>query len=158
MASSVQYPGGSLDAHPTGCARRRSAPAGEFREGISYWGGESKPQLKGAGALKAFDLNGREVWSKPARHPIVGSVLSTAGDVLFVGHATGEFAAYDARSGELLWQFATGSGIRGGPITYRVNDKQYVAVPSGWGGWLKGFAPELYGAPRGMALFAFVLP
>jgi alcohol dehydrogenase (cytochrome c) len=53
-------------------------------------------------------------------------------------------ATYDAGTGDLLWQFATGSGIRGGPITYTVNNKQYVAVPSGWRGWLKGFAPGLY--------------
>jgi alcohol dehydrogenase (cytochrome c) len=139
------------------CAVYRTRPS-RFREGITYWGGESTPRKQGAGVLKAFDLEGREVWAKPARFPIVGSVLSTAGDVVFVGHATGEFAAYDARSGDLLWQFSTGSGIRGGPITYSVNGKQYVAVPSGWGGWLKGFAPELYGAPRGMALFSFALP
>ena len=114
--------------------------------------------MQGAGALKAFDVNGREAWAKAARYPIVGSVLSTAGDLVFVGHATGEFVAYDARSGEELWQFATGSGIRGGPITYRVGGKRYVAVPSGWGGWLKGFAPELYAAPRGMTLFVFARP
>jgi hypothetical protein len=31
-------------------------------------------------------------------------------------------------------------------------------VPSGWGGWMKGYAPELYGANRGNALFVFALP
>jgi alcohol dehydrogenase (cytochrome c) len=30
--------------------------------------------------------------------------------------------------------------------------------PAGWGGWLKGYAPELYGGNRGNALFAFALP
>jgi alcohol dehydrogenase (cytochrome c) len=30
-------------------------------------------------------------------------------------------------------------------------------VLSGWGGWLEGFAPGLFGAPRGQALFAFAL-
>jgi alcohol dehydrogenase (cytochrome c) len=39
-----------------------------------------------------------------------------------------------------------------------VNGKQYIAVPSGWGGWMKGYAPELYGASRGNALFVFALP
>lgn len=33
-----------------------------------------------------------------------------------------------------------------------------VAVPTGWGGWIKDFAPELYGAPRGHALVVFTLP
>jgi hypothetical protein len=43
-------------------------------------------------------------------------------------------------------------------MTYSVNGKQYVALPTGWGGWIKGFAPELYGAPGGHALVVFTLP
>jgi alcohol dehydrogenase (cytochrome c) len=39
-----------------------------------------------------------------------------------------------------------------------VRGKQYIAVPSGWGGWMKCFAPELYGGTRGSALFVFALP
>jgi alcohol dehydrogenase (cytochrome c) len=39
-----------------------------------------------------------------------------------------------------------------------VKGRQYVAVASGWGGWAKGFAPELYGSTRGSALFVFALP
>jgi lanthanide-dependent methanol dehydrogenase len=36
----------------------------------------------------------------------------------------------------VVWQFKTGSGIIGQPITYRGPDgKQYVAVLSGVGGW-----------------------
>ena len=68
------------------------------------------------------------------------------------------FRSLDARGGRPLWQFQTGSGIRGNPVSYSVGGKQYVAVPSGWGGWMKGFAPELFGAPRGSALFVFALP
>jgi alcohol dehydrogenase (cytochrome c) len=35
-----------------------------------------------------------------------------------------------------LWQFKTGSGIIGQPVTYRAPDgKQYVAILSGIGGW-----------------------
>lgn len=39
-----------------------------------------------------------------------------------------------------------------------VDGKQYVVVPTGWGGWMKGFSPELYGSTRGSALFVFSLP
>ena len=60
----------------------------------------------------------------------------TAGDVVFYGTMEGWFKAVHARTGELLWQFKTGSGIIGQPITYRGPDgKQYVAVLSGIGGW-----------------------
>jgi glucose dehydrogenase len=42
----------------------------------------------------------------------------------------------NARTGEQLWRFKTGSGIIGQPISYRAPDgKQYVAVLSGVGGW-----------------------
>jgi alcohol dehydrogenase (cytochrome c) len=48
----------------------------------------------------------------------------------------GWFKAVNARTGELLWQFKTGSGIIGQPITYRGPDgKQYVSILSGVGGW-----------------------
>ena len=62
--------------------------------------------------------------------------LATAGDVVFYGTMDGWFKAVDARTGELLWQFQTGSGIIGQPISYRGPDgRQYVAVLSGVGGW-----------------------
>jgi len=89
---------------------------------------------------------------------MVASMLATAGGLVFTGEPSGKFNAWDARSGKMLWTFQTGSGIHGSPITYRVDGKQYIAVPSGWGGWVEGFAPEMYGASRGSALFVFVLP
>ena len=62
--------------------------------------------------------------------------LVTAGDVAFYGTMEGLFKAINANTGELLWQFKTGSGIIGQPTTYRGPDgKQYVAILSGVGGW-----------------------
>jgi hypothetical protein len=51
-----------------------------------------------------------------------------------------------------------GAGNHGNPVTYSVNGKQYIGVPVGWGGWVEGYAPEMYGAPRGTALMVFALP
>jgi len=63
--------------------------------------------------VKAFDPgSGREVWSWRARHPMVASLLATAGDLVFLSEPTGDFNALHARTGELLLQFQTGSGIR----------------------------------------------
>lgn len=62
--------------------------------------------------------------------------MATAGDLTFYGTMDGWFKAFNARTGEQLWQFRTGSGIIGQPVTYRGPDgKQYVAVLSGVGGW-----------------------
>ena len=132
----------------------------EFREGMGYWGSVPNP-IAGEhwGYVKAIDpVAGKEVWAYRTKYPIVASVLATAGNLVFAGEPTGEFDALDARTGKLLWQLQTGSGIHSSPVTYSVGGKQYFAVPSGWGGWVKGFAPELAGAPHGDALVVFSLP
>jgi alcohol dehydrogenase (cytochrome c) len=141
------------------CATFKAEPE-DFKEGIPYMGSSfQNSDEEGWGEVKAYDpRTGRLAWSWRARQPVVTSMLSTAGDLVFTGEATGEFNAYDARSGALLWQFQTGSGIHGNPITYRVNGKQYVAIPVGWGGWLEGFAPRNYGGPRATSLYVFSLP
>ena len=132
----------------------------EFREGIPYMGSTfQNSDEEGWGNVKAYDpRTGREVWSWRARAPIVTSMLSTGGDLVFTGEPSGEFNAFDARSGDLLWQFQAGSGIHGNPVSYSVNGKQYVAIPVGWGGWVEGFAPKNYGVPRANALYVFALP
>jgi alcohol dehydrogenase (cytochrome c) len=132
----------------------------QFREGMSYLAGDTdvRPYPQ-SGALKAIDpATGRQVWSWRSEHPMVASVLATGGGLVFTGEADGKFNAWDARTGDLLWQFQTGNGIHSNPVTYTVNGKQYIAVPTGWGGWVEGFAPELLGAPRGTALIVFALP
>ncbi|MFL6245004.1 MAG: PQQ-dependent dehydrogenase, methanol/ethanol family [Thermoanaerobaculia bacterium] len=131
----------------------------KFKEGMAYWGGEVTVDREQWGNVKAYDpATGREVWSWRAEQPIVASLLTTAGDLVFAGEPNGRFNAFNARTGELLWSFQTGSGIHSNPVTYSVGGKQYIAVPTGWGGWVDGYAPEMYGAPRGTALVVFALP
>jgi alcohol dehydrogenase (cytochrome c) len=131
---------------------------GEFKEGMPFWGGEVDIDKEHWGHIKAIDpLTGREAWSWRGENPMVSSVLTTAGELVFAGEPNGNFNAYHARTGELLWQFQTGSGIHSNPVTYSVKGKQYIAVPTGWGGWVEGYAPEMYGAPRGNALVVFAL-
>jgi alcohol dehydrogenase (cytochrome c)/quinohemoprotein ethanol dehydrogenase len=67
-------------------------------------------------------------------------VLSTAGNLVFQGEGTGEFAAYAADSGHKLWSLRTESAINGVPVTYRVDGEQYVIVPIGWGSLFRLFA------------------
>jgi alcohol dehydrogenase (cytochrome c) len=143
------------DVGATATRRRR-----EFKESIPYWG--AGVQVDGddmAGYVSAFDpATGHEVWRWRNDTPMCASVLATGGDLVFTGEPTGEFNAYDARTGELLWQFSCGSGHHSSPTTYSVDGRQYIAVPSGWGGWIEGFAPGMLGAPHGAALLVFALP
>nr|MDT0659303.1 PQQ-binding-like beta-propeller repeat protein [Micromonospora sp. DSM 115978] len=78
--------------------------------------------------------------------------LTTASDLLFVGEINGRFLAMDARDGDVLWEFETGSGIAGAPITYQVDGEQYVAV-------FAAGATNPYGGSvtRGDSLWAFKL-
>ncbi|MEA2634768.1 MAG: hypothetical protein QOH92_1535, partial [Chloroflexota bacterium] len=132
----------------------------EFKEGIPYWGAAVVVDNKDmAGSVSAFDAStGKEVWRWRRDIPMCASVLATGGDLVFAGEPTGEFNALDARTGELLWQFQTGSGHHSSPTTYSIDGRQYIAVPVGWGSWLEGFLPGMFGAPHGDALFVFALP
>ena len=48
----------------------------------------------------------------------------------------GWFRAVNAKTGDILWNFKTPSGIIGNPMTYLGPDgKQYIAILSGIGGW-----------------------
>jgi glucose dehydrogenase len=134
----------------------------------------------GRGELTAWDpLAGRPAWKISEDLPVWSGTLVTAGDVVFYGTMDGWFKAVDARNGQPLWQFKTGSGIIGQPITYRGPDgKQYVAVVSGVGGWAGaivagaldprdstaalGFAAAMTDLPakttKGGTLYLFALP
>lgn len=89
------------------------------------------------GVFTAWDVAaGKKRWSIAERFPVWSGALATAGDVVFYGTMDGWFKAVDAKSGAPLWQFKTGSGIIGQPVSYRGPDgKQYVAVLAGVGGW-----------------------
>jgi glucose dehydrogenase len=107
------------------------------------------------GAFTAWDpVNKKAAWKIKERFPVWSGALATAGDIVFYGTMEGWFKAVDARKGALLWQFKTGSGIIGQPVTFRGPDgKQYVAVLSGVGGWagaivVAGLDPPRAASPR----------
>ena len=139
----------------------------EVEQGDRWLGGSSKmlplPSGEVLSHLDAFDpLTGDRVWRHDTKHPLLAALLSTAGGLVFTGDPEGNFYALDDRTGEKLWSFPTGSGHRGGPISYSVDGKQYIATPSGWGSsagaMLALFYPELEGARQGATVFAFTLP
>ena len=112
------------------------------------------------GQLKAIDpMTGKTKWEQPSDIPRFSGVLSTAGGVVFSGKLTGEFEAFDADSGKKLWQFQTGSGIEGQPVTWQQDGVQYVAVTSGYGGVYSLFSGDerLANVPAGGSLWGFAV-
>jgi acido-empty-quinoprotein group A len=57
-------------------------------------------------------------------------MLSTAGGLLFTGDPSGNFVAYDARTGKSLWHAPVGATISNTPITFMLDGHQYVIVAS----------------------------
>jgi quinohemoprotein ethanol dehydrogenase len=93
------------------------------------------PKGKPFGRLIAWDpVQQKEVWRQEQVSPWNGGTLSTAGNLVFQGTADGRFVAYNAKTGEKLWETPTGTGVVAGPATYQVDGKQYVSVAVGWGG------------------------
>jgi len=112
------------------------------------------------GYLKAIDpLTGKAKWQAPSTLPRFSGVLSTAGGVVFSGQLTGELEAFDADTGKKLWQFKTGSGIEGQPVTWEQDGRQYVAVSSGIGGVYSLFSGDerLKDVPAGGSLWVFAV-
>jgi alcohol dehydrogenase (cytochrome c) len=89
------------------------------------------------GGVFAWDpVARRKAWQIAESFPLWSGTLVTAGGVVFYGTMDRWFKAVDARTGRLLWQFRTASGIIGQPISYRGPDgRQYVAIFDGVGGW-----------------------
>ena len=95
----------------------------EVDQGESWIGGSIKmlpgPPGDVSSHLDAFHpVSGERVWRHETKHPLLGALVSTGGGLVFAGDPEGNFFALNDRTGEKLWSFQTGSGQRGGPISY----------------------------------------
>ena len=112
----------------------------KYVPGERYTGVSKSVTLMAAGAdhigeLQAWDLDsGKRVWTTKLPSQNWGPVLATGGDLLFSGGTNDRlFRAFDAKTGAILWQYPTLSGVNGVPVSFEVDGTQYVAVQSGWG-------------------------
>ena len=110
---------------------------GEYVPGNDYTlrerGGQAPrpPGEEHVAALQANDpVAGETVWRIDWNERNMAPVMATGGDVIFQGGPDkGVVRAFDARDGDILWTFRTGSGFRNSPITYLGPDgRQYVAI------------------------------
>ena len=122
------------------------------------------------GKIQAWDMNTGEMkWSHAFNDtPYWGPILSTSGNVLFTGGTNDRmFRAFNATTGELLWEYPTNSGITAAPSSFSVDGKQYVTVQSGWGvdaermqGLLQDILPadrKMPSVPQGGVIWVFAL-
>jgi alcohol dehydrogenase (cytochrome c) len=118
------------------CSIYTKITGGEWESGRTYLGGtqqiaaDPKPQR----ILRAIDIRtGAIRWELPQTGPgdSWGGTLSTAGGLVIFGEESGRLMAADATTGMPLWSFPTNHVWRASPMTYRFDDKQYVAVAAG---------------------------
>ena len=106
----------------------------KYVEGKNYWGSVFRgvTDEKEYGFLRAYDpLTGKTKWEfRLAKAPWAGT-LSTSGNLVFAGDEDGYLMAFNAETGKNLWRMNTGSRLVTSPITYQVEGRQYVTMPSG---------------------------
>ncbi len=112
-------------------------------------------------AYRTSDL--KPLWSFQQRTPFLTGVLSTAGDVAFVGDYDRRFRAVDIKTGKTLWSARLGTTVQGYPISFSVDGKQYIAVTTGLGGGSPEDKPmtmlqKVHRPNNGQALYVFALP
>src|SRR5271169_6668213 len=102
------------------------------------------PKDIGTSALIAWDpIRQRQVWSVKTPGFWNGGTMTTLGNLVFEGLASGDFVAYAANTGEKRWSFSCAVGSTGSPITCSVNARQYVSVVAGWGAGASGYLGSL---------------
>ncbi|MGH6895701.1 MAG: PQQ-dependent dehydrogenase, methanol/ethanol family [Geminicoccaceae bacterium] len=139
-----------------------------------WWTGVDIPDIgftidqdaKSYGEIQAWNVDTGELeWTH--LYPVMnwGSILTTGGGLVFNGGTNDRmFRAFDARTGEQLWQFKTNSGIMAPPSSYEVDGVQYIAVQSGWGvdpAFQQGLINDIIGTdlvvPQGGVIWVFAL-
>ena len=114
-----------------------------------------KPHNKQAdnGWLQAWDPVARKaVWETPKGPRATSGVLATGGNLVFMGNSGGkQIAAYDAKTGEKLWNFDAQTAVYAAPITYELDGVQYVAASVG------GTAQGGYFAPTYARMLVFAI-
>ncbi len=136
-----------------------------YHRGVFYLGSEfpSKAGPGGyLGALLAWDpVKKKTVWSFKEPLPFNGGTLATEGGLVFAGDMEGNFRAFDAADGKVLWSKNLGSGIGAGPISFSVDGKQYIAIVVGRTAAIPAFlgdiGKKMLTTPEGGALFVFSL-
>ncbi len=81
------------------------------------------------GMTLAIDYKtGKVRWSHPWEGGARAGLLSTAGNLLFSGGASNDLVALNATTGDALWHAGLNGPVSNGPITYEMDDTQYVVV------------------------------
>ncbi len=115
------------------------------------------------GILRAMNpVTGKVEWEHKEKLPLWAGVLATKGNLVFTGTSDGYIKAFNAKTGDELWKFQTGSGVISPPITWEQDGEQYIGVTVGYGGavplWGGDMAVLTKPVAQGGSFWVFKLP
>jgi len=113
------------------------------------------------GRIDAINVEtGKTIWSWETPASNYSPILATAGGILFNGGMDRYFRAFDQTDGKVLWQTRLGSQVFGGPVTFSVRGRQYIAVAAGGGynGGAAGAAGNIDQPSGANMVYVFALP
>jgi quinohemoprotein ethanol dehydrogenase len=122
------------------CSQSNSAAVAIPKETAAYKTGEATTgvALSGIdgfntpGFLTAYDMDtGKIAWQKQFTDSCYSGVVSTAGNLVFVGRNRGQLEARNATTGALLWSFQTGAGANSTVTSYERDGQQYLTFLAG---------------------------
>ena len=136
----------------------------DMSEGGGGYGGDSKtykmPNKKPGKIVAINSKNLNEIWSHEQEALFLTSALTTKSGLTFIGDLDRKFKAFDTLNGELLWETTLNSAVHGYPISFGINNKQYIAVTTGMGVFralTSNLSPEIYQPEGGNTLYVFEL-
>jgi len=115
-----------------------------------------------AGTVQAISVETGEMLWKFETPTGMFSLVTTGGGLVFGGDADRRFYAWDQETGEVLWQTILNSQAGGFPITYAVDGRQYIAIPTGGtlisNAYWNSAYPDREVVTGGNSIFVFALP
>ena len=136
----------------------------DMSEGGGGYGGDSKtykmPNKKPGKIVAINSKNLNEIWSHEQEALFLTSALTTKSGLTFIGDLDRKFKAFDTLNGELLWETTLNSAVHGYPISFGINNKQYIAVTTGMGVFralTSNLSPEIYQPEGGNTIYVFEL-
>lgn len=103
----------------------------KYEQGKDYIGSIIAPvaNAPARGTVTAIDVKTNKIaWQKVWDTTAYSGVLTTKGGLVFVGHNDGRLIAFDAKTGEQVWEFKADAGVNAPPIAYEVDGKEYISV------------------------------
>ena len=103
----------------------------EFKEGDQYFGSIFGPILDAPvrGTVTAIDVKTNKIaWQQKWDIQAYSGVLTTKGNLVFVGHNDGRLIAYDAKTGDQVWEYMMDAGANAPSITYEIDGEQYISI------------------------------